>query len=131
MVSYTMAKRGQTVFIVDDDPSVRKGLRRLIKSAGLAVETFASAQEFLQGGHTNAPGCLVLDVRMPGLSGPQLQEELNEGGSTLPIIFITAHENSVLREEVMKAGARFFLMKPLHDQRFLDAVHTALSEDSQ
>jgi len=120
-----------TVFIVDDDSSVRSALARLVKSLGLPVETFASAQEFLNENHPEAPSCLVLDIRMPGLSGLDLQEELASAGLTMPIIFITGHGSVPQSVRAMKAGAVDFLEKPFDDQALLDAIHQAIEKDRQ
>lgn len=119
------------VFVVDDDPSVRTALARLIKSVGLEVETFASAQEFLAHDHPDKLGCLVLDIRMPGLSGLDLQDELAAAGLDMPIIFITGHGSIPMSVRAMKAGAVDFLEKPFEDQALLDAVHKAINQDRQ
>ncbi len=118
-----------TVFVVDDDPSVRGGLARLFKSVGLAAEVFASAREFLERASAEGPACLVLDVRMPELSGLDLQEELARGGVTIPVIFITGHGTVPTSVRAMKAGAADFLEKPVDEQKLLDAVHRALEQD--
>lgn len=117
------------VFVVDDDPSVRTALSRLIRSVGLRVETFASAQEFLDCALPDAAACLVLDVRMPGLSGLDLQSRLGEAGAQLPLIFITAHGDIPMTVRAMKAGAVEFLPKPFRDQELLDAIRLALERD--
>ena len=119
------------VFIVDDDDSVRKALTRLIKSVDLNVETFASADDFLKRDSHNGPACLVLDIRMPGLSGLDLQDELVAAGRTLPIIFISAHGNIPLSVRAMKAGAVDFIEKPFEDQTLLDAINQSLKKDRQ
>jgi FixJ family two-component response regulator len=119
------------VFIVDDDDSVRKALTRLIKSVDLNVETFASADDFLQRESHDGPACLLLDIRMPGLSGLDLQDELVAAGRTLPIIFISAHGNIPLSVRAMKAGAVDFIEKPFEDQTLLDAIHQSLKKDRQ
>ena len=119
------------VFIVDDDPSVRKSLVRLIKSVGLTVQDFPSAQDFLDSQQDKGPSCLVLDVRMPGLSGLDLQEELKIRQWPIPIIFITGHGDVPMSVRAMKAGAADFLEKPFNDQELVDAVHKALSQDQQ
>jgi FixJ family two-component response regulator len=119
------------VFIVDDDDSVRKALTRLIKSVDLTVETFASAHDFLKRDSHNGPACLVLDIRMPGLSGLDLQDELVAAGRTLPIIFISAHGNIPLSVRAMKAGAVDFIEKPFEDQTLLDAINQSLKKDRQ
>jgi FixJ family two-component response regulator len=115
-----------TVFIVDDDAPLRESLRNLIRSVGLRVELFASAQEFLQSRQPDAPSCLVLDVRMPGLSGLDLQKQTSEAGLEIPIIFITGHGDVPMTVRAMKAGAVEFLTKPFRDQDLLDAIQQAL-----
>ena len=119
------------VFIVDDDNSVRKALTRLVKSVDLTVEAFASADDFLKREFYNGPACLVLDMRMPGLSGLDLQDELVAAGRTLPIIFISAHGNIPLSVRAMKAGAVDFIEKPFEDQTLLDAINQSLKMDRQ
>lgn len=117
-----------TVFIVDDDAPLRKSLRNLIRSVGLRVELFASAQEFLQSRQPDAPSCLVLDVRMPGLSGLDLQKQTSDAGLEIPIIFITGHGDVPMTVRAMKAGAVEFLTKPFRDQDLLDAIQQALEQ---
>jgi FixJ family two-component response regulator len=117
------------VFIVDDDVSARDALESLVRSAGLKVEAFDSAQEFLKRGRTDGPSCLVLDVRMPGLSGLELQQRLKNLKREIPIIFITGHGDIPMSVQAMKAGAVEFLMKPHIDQNLLDAVQAALKRD--
>lgn len=124
-----MSDQTPTVFIVDDDPSVRKALKRLIESVGLEVETLASAQEFLDHEQPDKPSCLVLDVRMPGLSGLDLQDELAARGLNMPIIFITGYGNIPMGVRAMKAGAVDFIEKPFDDQALLDAIHQAIEQD--
>jgi len=124
-----MTEKTPTVFIVDDDPSVRKALKRLIESVGLEVETLTSAQEFLDHEQPDKPSCLVLDVRMPGLSGLDLQDELAARGLNMPIIFITGHGNIPMGVRAMKAGAVDFIEKPFDDQALLDAIHQAIEQD--
>ena len=119
------------VFIVDDDDSVRKALTRLIKSVDLNAEAFASAHDFLKRESHNGPACLILDMRMPGLSGLDLQDELVAAGRTLPIIFISAHGNIPLSVRAMKAGAVDFIEKPFEDQTLLDAINQSLKKDRQ
>jgi len=118
-----------TVFIVDDNAQVRESLKDLIRSVGLRVELFASAQEFLGAQHPDAPTCLVLDVRMPGLSGLDLQKQASEAGLEIPIIFITGHGDIPMTVRAMKAGAIEFLSKPFRDQDLLDAIQQALELD--
>ena len=119
------------VFIVDDDDSVRKALTRLINSVGLNVETFASADDFLKRQPHNGPACLVLDMRMPGLSGLDLQDELVAAGRTLPIIFISGHGSIPISVRAMKAGAVDFIEKPFEDQTLLDGINQSLKKDRQ
>ena len=126
-----MKESDPIVFIVDDDDSVGKALNRLIKSVGLNVETFSTAQEFLSRKQYNGPSCLVLDVRMPGLSGLDLQEELNKAELSMPIIFITGHGTVPMSVRAMKAGAVDFLEKPFEDQTLLDAIQHALECDQK
>ena len=116
----------EVVYVVDDDPGVRKGLARLLRSAGLAVETFASAAAFLGRSRGESVGCILLDVRMPGQDGMALQAELADQGVDLPIVFLTGHGNIPMTVEAMKNGAVDFLTKPVDDEVLLDAVHQAL-----
>jgi FixJ family two-component response regulator len=118
-----------TVFIVDDDPSVRDSLRFLLESVGLEVRIFSSAQDFLDGTDSETPGCLLLDVRMPGMSGLDLQHELANAGIFLPIIFITGHGTVPMSVRAMKAGAVDFLQKPFDEQDLLNAVSQAIEQD--
>jgi FixJ family two-component response regulator len=117
-----------TVLIVDDDAQMRESLRNLIRSVGLRVELFASAQEFVRSQHPDGPSCLVLDVRMPGLSGLDLQKQASEAGLEIPIIFITGHGDIPMSVRAMKAGAVEFLTKPFRDQDLLDAIQQALEK---
>jgi FixJ family two-component response regulator len=121
-----MPQAEPTVFIVDDDAQMRESLRNLIRSVGLRVELFASAQEFLLSQRPDTPSCLVLDVRMPGLSGLDLQRQTSEAGLEIPIIFITGHGDIPMTVRAMKAGAVEFLTKPFRDQDLLDAIQQAL-----
>jgi FixJ family two-component response regulator len=118
-----------TVFVVDDDESIREALKSLIGSVGLPVETFATAQEFLESRSADVPGCLVLDVRLPGLSGLDLQRELTNVNIHTPIIFLTGHGDIPMTVRAMKAGAVEFLTKPFRDQDLLDAIQQALERD--
>jgi FixJ family two-component response regulator len=118
-----------TVFVIDDDPSVRKATERLVRSAGLRVMTFASALEFLESARPDCPACLVLDVRLPGLSGLDLQRELTDRHVQVPIIFITGHADIPMSVQAMKSGAAEFLTKPFHDQALLDAIVQAIEGD--
>jgi FixJ family two-component response regulator len=126
-----MKELQQTVFVVDDDDAVRNSLRLLLKSAGLTTEVAASAQEFLSNYDTAHPGCLVLDVRMPGISGLEMQHELNVRGATIPVIFITGHGDIPMAVEAMQHGAFDFLQKPFRDQELLDRVQRALTRDTE
>jgi RNA polymerase sigma factor (sigma-70 family) len=124
-----MSEPEPTVFVVDDETSVRKALARLFKSVELRVETFDSAEEFLARGTPDAAGCLVLDVRMSGLSGLELQERLESIGRGMPIVFITGHGNVPMSVKAMNGGAIDFIEKPFDDQVLLDAVHRAIERD--
>jgi DNA-binding NtrC family response regulator len=115
------------VFVVDDDPSIREALGSLLRSAGLGVRTFASAQEFLTSQRPDVPSCLVLDVRLPGLSGLDLQQELAKAGVQIPIIFITGHGDIPMSVRAMKAGALEFLTKPFEDEDLLDAIQQGIA----
>jgi FixJ family two-component response regulator len=117
------------VFVVDDDAPMRESLQNLLRSVGLRVEAFASAQEFLHSTRPDVPSCLVLDVRLPGLSGLELQQRLAEGDRAMPIIFITGHGDIPMTVQAMKAGAVEFLAKPFRDQALLDAIQQALDRD--
>jgi len=123
------AVRDLSVFVVDDDPSVRTALKRLLASVGLACETFGSALEFLKRAEDGPAGCVLLDVRMPGPSGLDLQRMLRASGNDLPIIFVTAHADVALTVRAMKAGALEVLTKPFDDQVLLDAVFQALEAE--
>jgi RNA polymerase sigma factor (sigma-70 family) len=124
-----MAEAAPIVFVVDDDPSVRRAIKRLIGSVGLQVELFGSAQEFLHSKRPVAPSCLVLDIRLPGISGLDFQSELAKANIQIPIIFITGHGDVPMTVRAMKAGAVEFLTKPFRDQDLLDAVQFALERD--
>ena len=114
------------VFVVDDEPAVRISLKRLLRSIGLEARTYASAQEFLQSEHPDAPACLVLDVRLPGLSGLDLQQELAATNVDLPIIFVTGHGDIPMSVRAMKAGAVEFLTKPFREQDLLEAIQRGI-----
>ena len=118
------------VFAVDDDASMREALSRLFRSVGMRAQIFASAQDFLTFKRPYAPACLVLDVRLPGLSGLDLQRELAAANLEIPIIFITGHGDIPMSVQAMKAGAVEFLTKPFRDQALLDAIHLAIQRDS-
>ena len=119
------------VFVVDDDASMRQALARLLQSVQLRVEVFASPQEFLQSERPNVPSCLVLDVRLPGLSGLDFQAELAKADIRIPIVFITGHGDIPMSVRAMKAGAVDFLAKPFRDQDLLDAVTAAIQRDQK
>ena len=122
-----MIEREATIFVVDDDPSVRRGLERLLRVAGYRVETFASAEQFLERDRLEGPGCCVVDIRMPGTGGLHLQQRLTDRGSLLPIIFITGHGDVPTVVRAMKGGAVHFLLKPFDDEELLAAVQQALT----
>jgi FixJ family two-component response regulator len=117
------------VYVVDDEPSIRNSTKELLESVGLPVQTFASAQDFLGSDRPDVPGCLVLDVRLPGLSGLDLQRELARMSNPVPIIFITGHGDIPMTVKAMKAGAVDFLAKPFRHQDLLDAIAHALERD--
>jgi two-component system response regulator FixJ len=120
-----------TVFVVDDDSAVRDALRFLMRSVGLTVEAFSSAAEFLDAYRDDRAGCLVLDIRMPGMTGLELQDKLIERRSILPIIFITGHGDVPMAVEAMQAGAMDFIQKPFRDQDLLDRIHQAIDKDAK
>jgi len=124
-----MTEAGPVVFVVDDDPSVRRAIKRLVGSVGLQVELFGSAQEFLRSKRPDAPSCLVLDIRLPGISGLDFQRELALANIHIPIVFITAHGDIPMTVRAMKGGAVEFLTKPFRDQDLLDAIQVALERD--
>jgi FixJ family two-component response regulator len=126
-----MSETDGVVFVVDDDEPMRRSLENLIRSVGLRVEAFATAQEFLRGKRPDLPGCLVLDVRLPGLSGLDLQKRMAAADIEIPIIFITGHGDIPMTVQAMKAGAMGFLTKPFRDQDLLDAIQQALERDRQ
>jgi FixJ family two-component response regulator len=117
------------VFIVDDDASVRDALEDLLRSVGLTVASFVSTQAFLQSKRPDAPGCIVLDVRLPGPSGLEFQRTLTKSGILLPVIFISGHGDISMSVQAIKAGAIDFLTKPLHEQKLLDAIQTGIERD--
>jgi FixJ family two-component response regulator len=118
-----------TVFVIDDDKAVRSAIRNLIESVGMRVETFNSPQDFLKADRKNVPGCLVLDVRLQGISGLDFQKQLAAANIEIPIIFITGHGDIPMTVQAMKAGAVDFLTKPFRDQDFLDAIQKAVERD--
>ena len=124
-----MTDDNPVIFIIDDDPSMRATLADVMRSVGLEVRTFTSAQEFLGGDVPDAPACLVLDVRLPGQSGLDLHRTLRESGVGLPVVFISGHGDVQMSVRAMKAGAVDFLAKPFRDQDLIDAVHEGLERD--
>ncbi|HUO18152.1 MAG TPA: response regulator transcription factor [Steroidobacteraceae bacterium] len=126
-----MQQQAPTVFVVDDDEGVRNSLRFLLKSVGLATRPLASAGEFLETYKPSQPGCLVLDVRMPGMSGLELQQQLNLRGAVIPVIFITGHGDIAMAVEAMQQGAFDFLQKPFRDQDLIDRIQRALERDAR
>jgi len=125
------AEEQAVVFVIDDDEDLRDGLSNLLRSVGLQVKAFASAVDFLKSNLPDAPSCLVLDVRLPGVSGLDFQSELIRKNIGMPIVFMSAHGDIPMTVRAMKAGAVEFLPKPFHDQSMLDAVHSALEKDRQ
>lgn len=126
----TERNKQATVFVVDDDEAMTKSIRWLIETVGLRVKTFSQGKEFLDSYKSNDPGCLILDVRMPGMSGLELQGQLKEHHINLPIIFITGHGDVPMAIKAMKAGAFEFLTKPFNDQTLLDSINQAIEFDS-
>ena len=126
-----MSREAAAVYVVDDDVSVRESLRSLLRSVGLNVETFSTAEEFFASERPSSPGCLVLDVRMPGLSGLDVQARLAESHLAMPIIFITGHGDIPMSVRAIKNGAVEFLTKPFRDQDLLDAVRQAVELDGE
>ena len=124
-----MSETQAVVFVVDDDASVRDALQRLVRSAGLRVEAFASAEEFLKRARTDEPSCLVLDVRLPDLSGLDLQRRMVDANNEMPIVFITGHGDIPTTVRAMKAGAVEFLTKPLVEGDVLESIRAALARD--
>jgi FixJ family two-component response regulator len=124
-----MSKPESIVYVVDDDESVREAIQSLIRSVGLHVEAFASAQDFLRSKRPDVPGCLVLDIRLPGFSGLQLQRKLADADIRIPIVFMTGHGDIPMTVKAMKAGAVEFLTKPFRDQDLLDAIQQSIETD--
>lgn len=122
-----MNKQSMTICVVDDNPSVCKALSRLIKSAGFKVKTYGSAQEFLNDDHSKSSDLLVIDVRMPGMNGLDLQNYLAASGHTIPIVFITAHEDDIVKTKAMAAGAVAFFQKPFDEKDLLGAIYKGLN----
>lgn len=124
-----MTEEKPLVFVIDDDASVREAIADLLRSVGLGVEAFASTQEFLESERPDAPGCIVLDVRLPGPSGLEFQRTLSKSNIHLPIIFISGHADIPMSVRAMKSGAIEFLIKPLPEQELLDAIQTGIERD--
>src|SRR6266478_2663895 len=124
-----MSKPDSVVFVIDDDASVRDAIQSLMRSVGQHVESYASAQEFLHSKRPDLPGCIVLDVRLPGFSGLELQRKLADADILIPIVFMTGHGDIPMSVKAMKAGAVEFLTKPFRDQDLLDAIQQALERD--
>ena len=124
-----MSEERAVAFVIDDDPSMRRSLDTLLRSVGLDVHVFTSAQEFMGAVRPDAPGCLVLDVRLPGMSGLAFQEELVKAGIALPVIFLTGYGDVPMTARAIKAGAAEFLTKPFDEQVMLDAIHGAIERD--
>jgi len=124
-------RNGQTVYVVDDDPSIRFAMQALMDSVNLPHQIFGTADEFLDSVKNESPGCLVLDIRMPGLGGLELQDELIKRGNTLPVIFITGHGDVPMAVEAMQKGAVDFIQKPFRDQDLLDRIRDALKTDQE
>ena len=120
-----------TVFVVDDDEAVRGGLRRLVEAVGLNVETYGSAQQFLDSYHPEQHGCLVLDIRMPGMGGLDLQAQLAKRGVQLPVIILTGHADVPMAVRALKAGAMDFIEKPFNSQALLDRIQQAIKQDAE
>src|SRR3981081_647307 len=124
-----MGQAESIVFIIDDDPLYRRSSERLVRSVGFSVQSFESARDFLSSQRPNVPSCLILDVRLPGLSGLDLQRELVEAGVHIPIIFVTGHGDIPMSVQAMQAGAVEFLNKTFRDQALLDAIRQAIGRD--
>jgi FixJ family two-component response regulator len=127
----SMPEEKAVIFIIDDDASVRDGLEDLFHSVGMTALSFGSTQEFLEGNRPDSPGCIVLDIRLPGQGGLEFQRALAQANIFLPIIFISGHGDIQMSVQAMKAGAVEFLTKPLHEQQLLDAVQAGLARDRQ
>ncbi len=120
-----------TIVVIDDDPSARRGITRLVRAAGMHVEPFASAGDFLRSDLRGGPGCIVLDVRMPGMTGPELQEELGKADYCMPIVFLSGHANVPVAARALKSGAVDFLTKPVDGNDLLAAIRDALGRDAE
>ncbi len=125
-----MCQTALAIAVVDDDASVRRALQRLLRAAGFAVETFATAREFLDSGRWAQTACLVLDIHLPGMSGLELQEHLAVSGAPIPIVFITAHDDATVRERASRAGAVGYLRKPFDQGTLIEAIGRAIGLDT-
>lgn len=125
-----MPQKSLTVYVVDDDESIRRALKRLLRSAGYQAVTFESAEDFMEATSCRGEGCLVLDIRLPGMTGLDLQEKLASSGAKYPVIFMTAHDNPQWQERAKKAGALAYLRKPFDEELLLNAIHLACREGS-
>jgi FixJ family two-component response regulator len=125
-----MRQTAAAIAVVDDDASVRRALQRLLRSAGFAVETYATAREFLEAGQWAQTACLVLDIHLPGMSGFELQEHLAVSGAPIPIVFITAHDDTAMRERASRAGAVGYLRKPFDQGMLIEAIGRAIGQDT-
>ena len=123
-----MVAMAQTVYMVDDDASIRTAMRRLLKSAGFSVLTFSSAEDFLQSDFKTKTGCLILDIRLPGMSGYELLEQFLASGVRVPTIVITGHDRAGMEERAMQLGASSYLRKPVDEETLLGAIHCALND---
>jgi len=124
-----MTEETPTVFIIDDDPSARRGMSRLVRAAGMHVEAYASAQEFIERQHYDGYGCILLDIKMPGMNGLEMQEELTKADYSLPIIFVSGHSDVPITAQAMKKGALDFLTKPVDRDDLLEAIHDSLAKN--
>jgi len=125
-----MPQAATVIAVIDDDASVRRALQRLLRSAGFAVETFATAREFLDAGHLARTACLVLDIHLPGMSGFELQEHLVVSGALIPIVFITAHDNAITRERASRPGVTAYLWKPFDQDELIETIGRTISGDT-
>ena len=125
-----MRQTEAAIAVVDDDASVRRALQRLLRSAGFAVDTYATAREFLDAGRWAQTACVVLDIHLPGMSGLELQEHLAVSGAPIPIVFITAHDNTAMHERASRAGAVGYLRKPFDQGTLIEAIGRAIGQDS-
>lgn len=123
-----MPQKSLTVYVVDDDESIRRALKRLLRSAGYQAVTFESAEDFMEATSCRGEGCLVLDIRLPGMTGLDLQEKLASSGANYPVIFMTAHDNPQWQERAKKAGALAYLRKPFDEELLLNAIQLACHE---